>query len=70
MSRESSRSCSGALKVVSRETLDDARFRIIYRGHFRDDWFADVVSDWLRKHGEEAGLVVQPEIPIASQFRQ
>jgi hypothetical protein len=42
----------GALKVVSRETLDDGRFRIIYRGDFRNDSFADVVSDWLRRHGE------------------
>ena len=42
----------GALKVVSRETLDDGRFRIIYRGDFRDDSFADVVSGWLKKHGE------------------
>jgi hypothetical protein len=42
----------GALKVVSRETLDDGRFRIIYRGDFRADSFADVVSDWLKKHGE------------------
>jgi hypothetical protein len=42
----------GALKMVSRETLDDGRFRIIYRGDFRDDSFADVVADWLKKHGE------------------
>jgi len=42
----------GALKVVSRETLEDGRFRIIYRADFRDDSFADVVSDWLKKHGE------------------
>jgi hypothetical protein len=42
----------GALKVVSRETLDDGRFRIIYRGDFRDDSFADVVANWLKKHGE------------------
>ena len=42
----------GALKVVSREKLEDGRFRIIYRGYFRDDSFADVVSDWLKKHGE------------------
>jgi hypothetical protein len=42
----------GALKVVSRETLDDGRFRIIYRGDFREDSFADVVADWLKKHGE------------------
>jgi hypothetical protein len=42
----------GALKVVSRETLDDGRFRIIYRGDFRDDSFADVVAEWLKKHGE------------------
>jgi hypothetical protein len=42
----------GALKVVSRETLDDGRFRIIYRGDFRDDSFADVVAEWLNKHGE------------------
>ena len=42
----------GALKVVSREKLDDGRFHIIYRGDFRDDSFADVVSDWLKKHGE------------------
>ena len=42
----------GALKVVSRETLDDGRFRIIYRGEFRDHSFADVVADWLKRHGE------------------
>jgi hypothetical protein len=42
----------GALKVTSREQLDDGRFRIIYRGDFRDDSFADVVADWLKKHGE------------------
>jgi hypothetical protein len=42
----------GALKVISRETLDDGRFRIIYRGDFRDDSFADVVAEWLTKHGE------------------
>jgi len=42
----------GALKVVSREKLEDGRFRIIYRGDFRDDSFADVVADWLKKHGE------------------
>jgi hypothetical protein len=42
----------GALKVVSREKLEDCRFRIVYRGDFRDDSFADVVSDWLKRHGE------------------
>ena len=42
----------GALKVVSREILEDGRFRIIYRGDFRDDSFADVATDWLKKHGE------------------
>ena len=42
----------GALKVVSRETLDDERFRIIYRGDFREDSFADVVADWLKRHGQ------------------
>jgi hypothetical protein len=42
----------GALKVVSREKLDDGRFRIVYRADFRDDSFADVVADWLKKHGE------------------
>jgi hypothetical protein len=42
----------GALKIVYREKLEDGRFRIIYRGDFRDDSFADVVADWLKKHGE------------------
>ena len=42
----------GALKVISRENLDDGRFRIIYRADFRDDSFADVVTEWLKKHGE------------------
>lgn len=42
----------GALKVISRETLDGGRFHIIYRADFRDDSFADVVTDWLTKHGE------------------
>jgi cytidylate kinase len=41
-----------ALKLISREELEDGRFRIIYRGDFRDDSFADVVADWLKKHGE------------------
>ena len=31
----------GALKVTSREKLDDGRFRIVYRAEFRDDSFAD-----------------------------
>jgi hypothetical protein len=42
----------GALKVYSRERLADGRFRIIYRGDFREDSFADVPADWLKKHGE------------------
>ena len=42
----------GALKVISREKLDDGRFRIVYRADFRDDSFADVVGEWLKKHGE------------------
>src|SRR5438270_8067987 len=42
----------GALKVISRENLDDGRFRIIYRADFRDDSFAEVVTEWLKKHGE------------------
>jgi len=42
----------GVLKVVSRERLEDRRFRIVYRADFRDDTFADVVSDWLKRHGE------------------
>jgi hypothetical protein len=49
---EEGRTDRGALKVFSREKLDDGRSRIIYRGNFRDDSFADVVSDWLKKHGE------------------
>jgi len=42
----------GALKAVSREKLEGGRFRIIYRGDFRDASLADVVADWLRRHGE------------------
>ena len=42
----------GALKAVSRERLEDGRFRIVYRGNFRDDSFTDVVTDWLKRHGE------------------
>src|ERR1019366_10235240 len=42
----------GALKMVAREKLDDGRFRIVYRADFRNDSFADVVDDWLKKHGE------------------
>jgi hypothetical protein len=41
-----------ALKVVSREKLEDGRFRIIYRADFRTDSFADVVADWLKRHGQ------------------
>ena len=40
------------MKIVIREKLDDGRFRIIYRGDFRDDSFADVVADWLKRHGQ------------------
>ena len=43
----------GALKVVSREKLDDGRFRIVYRADFRDDSFADVVAVWLKKHSAQ-----------------
>lgn len=49
----------GALKVVSREKLDDGRFRIIYRGDFRDDCFAHVVADWLKRHGERSNAGAQ-----------
>jgi hypothetical protein len=42
----------GALKLVSRDKLDDGRFRIVYRQDFRDDSFSDVVDAWLKKHGE------------------
>src|SRR5437879_5108958 len=42
----------GALKVISREKLEDGRFRIVYRADFREDSFADVVAEWLKKHGE------------------
>jgi hypothetical protein len=40
------------LTMIARERLEDGRFRIIYRGDFRDDSFADVAADWLRRHGE------------------
>jgi Phage DNA Adenine Methylase-like domain 1/Phage GNAT-like domain len=43
----------GALKLVSREKLDDGRFRIVYRSDFRDDSFSDVVAAWVKKHGEK-----------------
>jgi len=42
----------GALRLVSREKLEDGRFRIVYRGDFRDDSFSDVATGWLKKHGE------------------
>jgi Phage GNAT-like domain/Phage DNA Adenine Methylase-like domain 1 len=42
----------GTLKLVSREKLDDGRFRIVYRSDFREDSFADVVGIWLKRHGE------------------
>jgi hypothetical protein len=45
-----------ALKVTSRERLEDGRFRIIYRGKFRDDSFADVVTDWLKNMVSGGGL--------------
>ena len=41
-----------ALKVVSREKREDGRFRIIYQGDFRDGSFADVVAEWLQRHGQ------------------
>ena len=37
--------------MISREKLEDGRFRIVYRADFRDDSFADVVAEWLKKHG-------------------
>jgi hypothetical protein len=42
----------GALKVVSREKLDDGRFRIVYRTDFRNDTFPEVVANWLKTHGQ------------------
>jgi hypothetical protein len=41
----------GALKVNSREKLDDGRFRIVYRADFRNDAFSEVVANWLKTHG-------------------
>ena len=52
MVHEEGKTDRGVLKVVSRETLDDGRFRIIYGGDFRNDSFAHVVSGRLKKHGE------------------
>jgi hypothetical protein len=37
---------------ISREKFDDGRFRIVYRADFREDSFAEVVAEWLKKHGE------------------
>jgi hypothetical protein len=42
----------GALKVISREKLDDGRFRIVYRTDFRNDTFSEVVANWLKTHGQ------------------
>lgn len=42
-----------ALKLVSREKLDNGRFRIAYGSDFRVDGFSDGVAAWLRKHGEK-----------------
>ena len=44
----------GALTLISREKLDDGRFRIIYRADFRTDSFADTVSNWLSRHGQRS----------------
>jgi cytidylate kinase len=49
---EEGRTDRSALKVVSRDKLDDGRFRIVYRADFRDDSFTDVAVEWLKKHGE------------------
>ena len=38
--------------MISREKLEDGRFRIVYRADFRGDSFAEVLADWLEKHGE------------------
>ena len=59
----------GALQVVSREKLDDGRFRIVYRADFRDDSFADVVAEWLRKHGERRrAWLCRMSVHYRSQF--
>src|SRR6266702_6573108 len=42
----------GALKVISRDKLDDGRFRIVYRTDFRTDTFSEVVANWLKTHGQ------------------
>jgi hypothetical protein len=41
-----------ALKLQSREKLPDNRYRLVYRAEFRQDSFAEVVADWLKKHGK------------------
>jgi hypothetical protein len=59
----------GALKVVSRETLDDGRFRIVYRADFRNDTFSEVVTNWLKTHGQrrrDAQVVQGKEAAIAT----
>jgi hypothetical protein len=40
------------MKLVNREQLKDGRFRLVYKADFRTDSFADVASDWLKKHGK------------------
>jgi hypothetical protein len=39
------------MKIISRERLEDGRFKLVYRSDFRTDTFAEVLKDWLEKHG-------------------
>ena len=56
--QEESKTDQGALKVDSREKLEDGRLRIIYRGDFGANNFANVLRAAQEAKGEETGLAV------------
>jgi hypothetical protein len=48
----------GSLKVVSRETMDDGRYKLVYGGAFKSWGFGQVIANWLdrmRNVEEETG---------------
>lgn len=63
--REEGKTDRSALRMVSREKLEDGRFRTIYRGEFRDDSFANVVANWLKRHGARRRGAKIRKIPLS-----
>jgi hypothetical protein len=54
------------LKLVSREEQANGQFLLVYRGDFREDTWADVLAQWLKRWGSKSRTVAPAQVPEAT----